>query len=102
MTNLSHQEIIQAWVGKNNLIDPERYSNGKDIVWSRSTALEVAFNEFDLEILYEESFDVFNNDHIKERWPLFYLHCKKLTGKSLDDIVKLYVLQREIPYVTVP
>lgn len=96
-----NRAIIQAYVDKNGLIDPEKYARGKHIAWNTPglMALEIAFNEFDLAILHDEDFNLFDPKHIKERWGTLFLHSKTLIGVPLSQVVKTYSLQRGLIYI---
>lgn len=82
------------------LLDPELYTKGSRIVWNTFGLVprDIAFNEFDIERMNDPDFDVFNQDHIKDRWLTLAQQCRAITGMSLGELLKAYAVKRGLEF----
>lgn len=83
-----------------HLIDPSLYAWGTKIKWDAPglRAMDIAFNEFDLERAYNPDFDVFDVDQVKKKWSTLATLAKPLTGLSLGRLLQVYAEERSLPY----
>lgn len=94
-------EEEQCGVNVTKLIDPARYAQKSRINWNTSDLrpIDIAFNEFDLERLYNPEFNVFDREQLKERWSSLCSLSKPLTGLTLSKLLKVYAEQRGLTFV---